>query len=258
MAKVIVYFWLFSAVCAACDAFAFIFATNSFLESVGTGKTTTKEHKRSIATTQLHMSSITDADDLVGRARAMDDRAAEGVPFTKEELDGITNSLKKIHPPDGNLDFDALRTLLSNVAHLSHKDWDRTGKNSEELAKLLLPDGMSITARQVFDRIVQEGNWDGAQKQAAAEITDDLPWAVLVTGVNGIRKTTSMYQPWFPALLAEALVAPSGAKQAFDQRALPSGQTGFFRQLGELLYFRVVIVARYSSVFPQLHFVPFF
>ena len=36
------------------------------------------------------------------------------------------------------------------------------------------------------------------------------PWVVLVTGVNGIRKTTSVYQPWFKKALAAALEQVSG------------------------------------------------
>lgn len=231
MGKAILYFLVFSFACAACDAFA----TNSFLIGARAKRYNNRIFGAFSGSTNLPMSSATDADDLVRRARAMEDRATEGAAFTSDELDGIVNSIKNIYPKDGNLDFDALRELLSNVAHLSHKDWTRTGKNSEELAKILLSDGMSTTGRQLLDRIVQEGNWDGAENHAAAKITDDLPWAVLVTGVNGIRKTTSIYQPWFRALLSEALVAPAGSKAVFDERILPSGQTGFFRQLDHMI-----------------------
>lgn len=265
MARVIICFWLFLAACACacavCDAFATNDAnsnsnsnSNPKLKSVisttkhnnhnqqptfgfGFGIRRHPSSTRSYSQSTLRsMSSVTDADNLADRAKAMNDRATDGTAFTKEELDDIIASIKNICPKDGSMDidFDALRDLVSNVAHLSHKDWTRTGKNSEELAKILLPDGMSEAGRQLLHRIVQEGSWGGAEKHAAAEITNDLPWAVLVTGVNGIRKTTSIYQPWFPALLSEALVAPPGAKAAFDECILPSGQTGFFRQLGEL------------------------
>jgi hypothetical protein len=82
----------------------------------------------------------------------------------------------------------------------------------------------------MLERIVTEGMWDSAAAHATSS-----PWAVLVTGVNGIRKTTSMYQPWFPELLAEALVAPPGKPSTFDASALPSGTNGFFRQLDHLI-----------------------
>lgn len=170
---------------------------------------------------------------IVERTAGMDARAAEGLPLTDTELDEVINSIKNIHP-DG-LDFAALRTILSEVAHLSHKDWTRTGDNSEKLGAVLMPDGMSESARTMLDRILKEGNWSGAESHAKQAITKDDPWAVLVTGVNGIRKTTSMYQPWFPELLVEALVAPEGAKSKFDERILPSGTNSFFRQLDHMI-----------------------
>lgn len=187
-------------------------------------------HRRS---TSQHAIMSNDADDIVGRAQAMDRRASDGTVFTEEELDGIVTSIKSI----GNVDDAALRKLLSEVAHLSHKDWDRTGTNADALAKILLPNGMNDSAKNLLDRIVQEGNWNGALKHSSA--TADSPsWAVLVTGVNGIRKTTSIYQPWFPALLSEALVRPPGDDSTLelDESMLPSGQNGFFRQLGTFWY----------------------
>jgi hypothetical protein len=49
---------------------------------------------------------------------------------------------------------------------------------------------------------------------------------VLVTGVNGIRKTTSVYQAWFKHALALALDDFDG-----DEEDLPGGGDSFFRQL---------------------------
>jgi hypothetical protein len=170
----------------------------------------------------------------------MEARAKEGSPFVDSELDEVIQSLKNITPDGTKLDFDALRRALSEVAHLSHKDWTRTGDNAEALGKLLLPDGMSDEARNMLERIVTEGRWDSAAEHAAAAQgtgngCGSPPWAVLVTGVNGIRKTTSMYQPWFPQLLAEALVAPPGRPTTFDPNMLPTGTNGFFRQLDHMI-----------------------
>jgi len=74
------------------------------------------------------------------------------------------------------------------------------------------------------------------------------PWAVLVTGVNGIRKTTSVHQPWFSSVLREALVRPSSCASTStatdddarpppgeEEGALPDGGNSFFRQLDHMI-----------------------
>eukprot|EP00977_Amphora_coffeiformis_P030003 scaffold44114_cov176-Amphora_coffeaeformis.AAC.1 len=92
------------------------------------------------------------------------------------------------------------------------------------------------TARILLSRILQEGNWQGAVAHAASHHNNHQPWAVLVTGVNGIRKTTSLYQEWFPQLLQEALVAPPTAKASEQGKdLLPSGRNSFFRQLDHMI-----------------------
>lgn len=160
----------------------------------------------------------------------MEARSKEGTPFIDSELDEAIRSIQNIAAEDAGIDYDALRNILAEVAHLSHKDWTRTGDNAERVGKILLPSGMSEEARYMLERIVKEGNWDGAVEHASSQ-----PWAVLVTGVNGIRKTTSMYQSWFPELLAEALVAPPGKPASFDSNVLPCGDNGFFRQLDHMI-----------------------
>lgn len=181
-----------------------------------------------------------DATALTERTNAMEARAKDGIPFVDSELDEVIRSLQNITPDDSTLDFDQLRKTLSDIAHLSHKDWTRTGDNAEVLGKLLLPNGMTEEARSMLERIINEGRWDSAAQHATEVTAADgsttvQPWAVLVTGVNGIRKTTSMYQPWFPELLAEALVAPPGKPTSFDPNILPNGTNGFFRQLDHMI-----------------------
>eukprot|EP00591_Stephanopyxis_turris_P018034 CAMPEP_0195537054 /NCGR_PEP_ID=MMETSP0794_2-20130614/47252_1 /TAXON_ID=515487 /ORGANISM="Stephanopyxis turris, Strain CCMP 815" /LENGTH=290 /DNA_ID=CAMNT_0040670671 /DNA_START=15 /DNA_END=884 /DNA_ORIENTATION=- len=174
--------------------------------------------------------------EMVERTNGMASRASEGTPLTESELGDVITSLQNIAPEDANIDWDALRKLFADFAHLSHKDWTRTGNNSEAMAKILTPDGMSTSARQIFERIIHEGNWEVAEKHASeSNHAGEQAWAVLVTGVNGIRKTTSMYQPWFPELLAEALVAPSGMKTDFPEEVLPCGENSFFRQLDHMI-----------------------
>lgn len=50
---------------------------------------------------------------------------------------------------------------------------------------------------------------------------------MLVSGLNGIRKTTSTYQPWFADVLGDAL---EGQWEG-GEGELPTGQNSFFRQL---------------------------
>ena len=165
------------------------------------------------------------------------------------------NSLHNITPKDANIDWDALKALLSDIAHLSHKDWHVTGSNSNKMAEILMPAGQGLntidnnasqsSSHQMFERILHEGNWDGAlehaQSTSSISNNDIKPWAVLVTGVNGIRKTTSIYQPWFSKVLQEALVCPSMGGEGEIQKevpsleALPNGDNSFFRQLDHMI-----------------------
>jgi hypothetical protein len=178
---------------------------------------------------------------MVQRADSMSSRANAGQPFTDDELDDVMNSLHNITPHDASIDWEALRRLLGDIAHLSHKEWHVTDANSDKMAKILSPDGLTPEASQMFERILHEGNWDGALAFANMRNDDQskrfekTPWAVLVTGVNGIRKTTAMYQPWFSEALYEALTPPYGVKVDFDTSALPTGDNSFFRQLDHMI-----------------------
>jgi len=182
---------------------------------------------------------------LAERAAQMNDRAKEGGVLTEEELNDVIRSIQNLNE---SIDGAKLRENLREVAHLSHKDWSQTESNAERLGKILLPNGISNcdSARKMLQRILKEGKWDAAASHAAmtantaAPTGTYKPWAVLVTGVNGIRKTTSMHQPWFPALLREALVAPSttGASSPetkVEETLLPTGSNSFFRQLDHIM-----------------------
>ena len=194
---------------------------------------------------------------MVERTNSMGSRAKECVPLTSDELRDVINSLQNITPHDANIDWKALEQLLSDIAHLSHKDWHVTGSNSDKMAEILLTDGglsTSQTSHQMFERIMHEGNWDGAiahaqfverEKKKINEESNNCanmnPWAVLVTGVNGIRKTTSIYQPWFSKVLKEALIAPTSVDTSAATSSeipldmLPNGDNSFFRQLDHMI-----------------------
>jgi hypothetical protein len=233
--------------------FSTTITTTTSLTMSTTVKTTTpapdrRPTMRSISSTLSILSSPSythlSSESIDKRVSLMVERAKNGESFTEEEIDDIEKGLQNLSPivdntnSDDNsndspqsIDFAGLRILLNKVAHLSHKDWDVTSKNSDLLRETLsigqsssssssnddvndsnYPLGSST--RQLLERILTDGNWDGAVENARERsqlppANDNKSWAVLVTGVNGIRKTTSIYQPWFSKLLSEALVEPT-------------------------------------------------
>lgn len=193
------------------------------------------------------------------RIKLMAERAKDGTPMTEDEILEIANGLKNLAPivddngnADKEIDFTGLQTLLAKVAHLSHKDWAVTSENSDQLCERLSVEASSLSdkrkrdesnypltasARQLLERVINEGNWDGAVENAGRSdrSEDEKSWAVLVTGVNGIRKTTSMYQPWFGELLSEALLCPRKEDSKPSTDTLPTGTNSFFRQLDHMI-----------------------
>ena len=109
---------------------------------------------------------------MTARTESMGSRAKAGEPFTEEELDDVISSLQNITPDSSNVDWEALRRLLGEDAHLSHKQWAVTGANSDKMAKILTPGRMNSEASQIFERILHEGNWDGALEYAKAHDHD--------------------------------------------------------------------------------------
>mmetsp|Transcript_2643 Transcript_2643/g.5722 ORF Transcript_2643/g.5722 Transcript_2643/m.5722 type:complete len:475 (-) Transcript_2643:1231-2655(-) len=216
---------------------------------------------RSIASTlsDLSPSSSTDLSSasIDQRIKLMAERAKNGTPFTDEEIRDITNGLQNLAPVVNNkdastgkeIDFTGLQNLIGEAAHLSHKKWSMTSENSDKMCKYLAVDSsdtasadfpLSASARQLLERVVKEGNWDGAVESVnrSDRPTDEKSWAVLVTGVNGIRKTTSMYQPWFGDLLSEALTCPPSDGKSeikLSPNILPTGSNSFFRQLDHMI-----------------------
>lgn len=150
--------------------------------------------------------------------------------WSARQLDNAVTSLQSLGA--GNLDAAALRELLAVSAHLSHKDWSRTEGAAAALAKILGgPDDASF--QKLFQRVLVDGNWEGAigASEAAVAKGAGKPWVVLVTGLNGIRKTTSTYQPWFCEVLKQAL----GESFSGVAEELPCGSNSFFRQLDYML-----------------------
>eukprot|EP00636_Phaeomonas_parva_P004473 CAMPEP_0118865370 /NCGR_PEP_ID=MMETSP1163-20130328/9654_1 /TAXON_ID=124430 /ORGANISM="Phaeomonas parva, Strain CCMP2877" /LENGTH=84 /DNA_ID=CAMNT_0006799589 /DNA_START=188 /DNA_END=439 /DNA_ORIENTATION=+ len=61
-------------------------------------------------------------------AEELSARTAANVPFDDAELDEAVQSLRDVAGADhvGAIDWEALRGVISDVAHHSHKDWART------------------------------------------------------------------------------------------------------------------------------------
>jgi hypothetical protein len=185
--------------------------------------------------------------------------ASERRPFSTAELDCAVASLRGLLDDDTAIDWEAFRALVGTHAHETHKEWERTAAAAQALSGVLGgPDSASF--RKIFDRVLRGGGWDDAvaaaqqqpqpqpqpQPQAATQAegaTDSRPWVVLITGVNGIRKTSSVYQSWFKEALALAL----GGQWGGDVAELPSGTDSFFRQLD----YMVATVA--NAEFAQLY-----
>lgn len=189
--------------------------------------------------------------DIEKLAEEMTLRAKESKPFSDEEMDEIMVSFLNVLVQDDDnqdseedassvtsFDLDQLRKLIQTVGHLPHKEWDQTGESARKLREILLQDSQTLTEefKRMFQRVITEGNWNAAAEHA--KFIKGKPWAVLVTGVNGIRKTTSVYQPWFKQLLSQALVYPISGPASnveIDTDELPTGENSFFRQLDHMI-----------------------
>jgi len=166
-------------------------------------------------------------------------------PFSNDEIQNVLKSLKNVTPSPsraGSFNEEEMRNFLEERAHLNHKEWEITDESAQKLRSALLPKGSIETNdafKTAFRRVLEEGNWFGAASFASVQSSknDYKPWIVLVTGVNGIRKTTTIYQPWFENVLREALEfsADSGSPAVDPSDILPIGKNSFFRQLDHMI-----------------------
>lgn len=190
---------------------------------------------------------------LRARIRVLNQSVRHQTPFSSEELDSVCASLRAVLPLDCAWHIPAIRDLLARHAHLSHKDWDATEAAAAALGSLISGPG-DASFDSAFERVLVDGNWSSAANTASARTDGDAkPWAVLVTGVNGIRKTTSVYEPWFCEALGAGVEGPSAGSGG-----LPGGQNSFFRQLDFLVatvaseqfasMYRVEDVAEYAAL----------
>ena len=130
------------------------------------------------------------------------------------------------------VDWVALGAYIARVAHHSHSDWAQTRHWSRELAEIVGTPRTSKTFCRMFRRVLTGGGWSRGEAAVAARTRTRLPWLVLVAGLNGIRKTTSVNSSWFSAaLLASNAAAFNDGVSAEVVSDPPCGERGFFRQL---------------------------
>lgn len=181
--------------------------------------------------------------DIIARINRTNAAAKEHEPFTRSELNSCVQSMQNLF--DSKLDWQEYRELLKRSAHLSHKDWKQTERAAESLSQILASMERSFF-RRIFHRVLEDGGWDAAVHAAERRQTSVKPWVVLVTGVNAIRKTTAIYQPWFKEILHQALIGEYDSK-APAKNELPFGKNSFFRQLD------FIIATMANEEFKQLY-----
>jgi hypothetical protein len=167
-------------------------------------------------------------------SKEMKRRAAGLEPFDEEELTRVCGGLEALAGDiNAEVNWEQLRSFVKAHAHDPYKDWSVTERNSDELFEIINgPDSPAFC--RMMERILCDGNWAGAEastKETGVSAEESEPWIVLVTGLNGIRKSTSVYQDWW----TEALSCALGNTYTGPLNGLPSGQNSFFRQLDYMI-----------------------
>ena len=211
---------------------------------------------RQCATTD---SSAEDIDRIILESELILSRTNGNEVFTTEELDSLCDSFRHLaNLSKVELDYQQLTDFAQRVIHLSFKQsFSRTEEAAKDLGQIIGRPGTDAF-RSMFHRVLADGGWDNAleyastrfQSSSGKDIINAMPqsssssidttrkhkkpWVVLVTGLNGIRKTTSIHAPWFRTVLYEALSAQLiHTDVTIDD--LPVGNNSFFRQLDFLV-----------------------
>jgi hypothetical protein len=70
--------------------------------------------------------SHTSSTTAINMAHEMKTLAVNATPFSESELDRVILSLQQVAPDNNTMDWQALRELVAQSCHLTHKDWQRT------------------------------------------------------------------------------------------------------------------------------------
>ena len=110
--------------------------------------------------------SSSSSDALRAEIAAKKQAAGDALELSEAELDLALSSLQQAgSATHDDLDWTALRALLARSAHLPHKDWKRTEAAAAEL-EALLSDPADATFRDLFHRVLTDGNWHAAEQAA--------------------------------------------------------------------------------------------
>ena len=111
-------------------------------------------------------SSSGNSDALRAEIAAKKQAAGDALELSEAELDLALSSLQQAgSATHDDLDWTALRALLARSAHQPHKDWKRTEAAAAELEELL-SDPADATFRDLFHRVLTDGNWHAAEQAA--------------------------------------------------------------------------------------------
>ena len=104
--------------------------------------------------------------DHASKRAAKKQAAGDALELSEAELDLALSSLQQAgSATHDDLNWTALRALLARSAHLPHKDWKRTEAAAAEL-EALLSDPADATFRDLFHRVLTDGNWPAAEQAA--------------------------------------------------------------------------------------------
>lgn len=131
---------------------------------------------------------------------------------------------------------DNLREFVAQYAHGTSTDWPAIEAAAEKLESLLGKPGDRKFDR-LFHRILDDGQWKQAEQAAKKRPEEGKPWVVLIGGVDGVRKTGSIFQPWWRNAVHDGFGVPDEQLSAHEldpidtatpkYGALPSGQNSF-------------------------------
>jgi hypothetical protein len=183
----------------------------------------------------FHISSLS-TNRHSSYAAYMKSAATSNKPFEALEVERAVEALRQLATKDsGYIDWQKYEELIRSHAHKTHKNWEQTEQFSNVLSEIFgSPNDLAF--QTIFKRVLKDGKWREAEKSRAVKPPSEKPWIVLVSGLNGIRKTTCLYQTWFQCALNQALMNPKDSVPfSYTFHDLPWGGNSFFRQLDYMI-----------------------
>jgi hypothetical protein len=154
-------------------------------------------------------------------------------------LDKLVESIHNIYPLD-NMECEKLKKFYEEMYKnydFNEKEKDTREKLTTELKKFIIEvstkkyptlkslkenDILEIALKEILPHVFTGGNWDNA-----ISITKKQPAVILVCGLNGIRKSSSMNKDD----RIKDIISRNLKHLQYDPDSMPSGKNSFFRQL---------------------------